>query len=452
MRGCWNGGVHIENLCFAFEGCGGIVADEQFARVRDFCFADADEKINVARVPFRVEIVETCPFGTGLSESAAVCGGPVVAVASADGEEVDTLIVLPRLEVDAHFIIVFAGDFVDGYFEAHLRDRNIVELQHFIDVEHGVVRDVEDEPVEVGISGDDILSLPDFSDIGDVHSDILDERHEISGGHEFRHVNKSLHSAVCPHLRFVEQLHECIESHAVFMVFEPVLFGADDEKPGSVGIFQTLDGGVASKLCGRGVGRLRADRFGGRCADGCLIRHCRRVHRENLLHAGVADPFRLHHLADVVAEFIGGCVFEQIAFCDDARIVVVPDEMDSVCFIFDMNVEDSLDPGAVVSSAVVEVGIARCDGRQICRMHGNNGKKKRNEQMFFHGSDSLFQLYEFSGLRTLTGGIGHFCCDRHADTGFLPGCRGGAEEIFENRDFREERDADGLFNFLGFIP
>ena len=143
------------------------------------------------------------------------------------------------------------------------------------------------------------------------------------------------------------------------MVFEPVILGADEQQSGSVGVLQALHRGVAAELERRIVTRLgvrRGGEFGGAHRRG--ERRRRGVAGVVLLQTGVADPFGLHHLAQVVAEFIGIDVAEHIGFGDDPRVGVVADEVDFAGILLHLDEQLSLDPGAIVAAGIVEVRIA----------------------------------------------------------------------------------------------
>lgn len=285
-----------------------------------------------------------------------------------------------------------------------MRNGNIVLFQHGFDVRHGVVGHIEYKPVEIRIVGDDVLPLPDFRDVGDVHADVFDERHQVAGGDEFRDVDKRLSSVIRAHLRFVKEFHERIESHSVFMIFEAVFFGADDEQSGAVRVFQALHRGIAAELDGRIVGRLDGDGCGFRRADGRLIRHGGGVARICLLEAGVADPFRLHHLTDIIAELVSVHMFQQIAFCNDARVVVVTDEMDRVGVVFDLHHETGFNAGAVVTAGVVEIGVARHGGRKrlirtLCGECSGQEQKRKKESVIHHMVPLILIISVFSVCR-----------------------------------------------------
>lgn len=354
-------GIRVEDLGGAAELCRGVVAHAQLAGVEHFRLSPACEEVEVAGVPLRVEVVEAGPFGAvGPVQAAVVDRRPVVAVAAADREEIGAFVVLPRLEVDAHAFVVLAVKLVDPDAEPDLRNRHVVEREHFCDVVAGVVRDVEDQPVEIGIDGDDVLPLPEFGHVGDVHAHVLDQRQQVLRRNELRQVEEHLRAVVDrTERRIVEHRHDRIDPHAVFVVFEPVILGADEQQSGSVGVLQALHRGVAAELERRIVTRLgvrRGGEFGGAHRRG--ERRRRGVAGVVLLQTGVADPFGLHHLAQVVAEFIGIDVAEHIGFGDDPRVGVVADEVDFAGILLHLDEQLSLDPGAVVAAGIVEVRIA----------------------------------------------------------------------------------------------
>ena len=148
------------------------------------------------------------------------------------------------------------------------------------------------------------------------------------------------------------------------MVLEAVILRADEQQSGAVHIFQAFDRRVAAELDRRivaGLGVRRRGQFGGTDR-----RHHRRrrigVARIRLLQAGVADPLGLHHLAQVVAEFVGIDMLEFIGLGDDPRVCVVADEMDHLGVLLDRDQQLGFNPGAVVAAGVVEIGIARNAG------------------------------------------------------------------------------------------
>ena len=156
--------------------------------------AFADEEIDVSGVPFRVEVVETGMFASvGLTDDpGTVHGAPVVAESTACGEEIHPFVVLPALEVEPHFIVVFLIDFIHLDLQAHLRDGGIVLFQHFCDVGAGEVGSIEDEPVQVRIVCHNVLPLPDLGDIGNIHANVLDEGEQIPRGNELGQIEKDL--------------------------------------------------------------------------------------------------------------------------------------------------------------------------------------------------------------------------------------------------------------------
>ena len=172
------------------------------------------------------------------------------------------------------------------------------------------------------------------------------------------------------------------------MVLEPVLFGADDQQPGAVRVFQAFDGRVAAELQRRIVAGLSGCRRRklGRTRRG-RIRQRGRVHRENLLQARIADPLRLNHLAEVVTDFIGVDVFQQIRLGHDARIVVVADEMDDFRLVFDRNLKMDFNPGVPVSVGIAEIRVAR-------RRRGFRGPKDRKCESESGKDNNVFHIHD----------------------------------------------------------
>ena len=365
--------VDVEDLRASVQQRRRIVADEHFTGISNFRLAFAHEEIKITGVPFRIEVIETGPFRSVSAVrhiAARVKCRPVVAHTPADREKICAFIVLPGLEINTHLVIVLRGDFHDLDFQADLRDGDIIFRKHSCDVVARIIGNVENQPVQIGIISHKILSLPDFRYVSDVHANVLDQRHQVFRGDEFRKIEEYLCSVVRPHLRLVHEFDDGIDSHAAFMIFETVFFRTDNQEPGPVHVFQTLHRGIASELESRIVTRLcrcRSCQHGAAhgCRDGC--RRLRSdpcsgsapvvdsIPRIRLLHTGVADTFRLNHLPYVVAEFIGVHVFQQVSFRHDARVVVVADEMDHFRILFHRYKKLCLDSCAVISACVLEI-------------------------------------------------------------------------------------------------
>ena len=328
--------------------------------------AAAFQKVDITAVPFGIEIVVTGALRAdqlGRHDISGIHRLPVVAITAADGEKVGALIVFPRLKVEADLVVVFRVDLVNLNLQANLGDRHVIFAEHGGDIVAGIVFDIENQPVQIRIVSHEVLPLPQLGDVADVHAHIFDQRHKVFGRNEFRQINEHLTAVVQrPEVGIVQHRHQGVNADAVLIVVKTILFGADDQQSGAVNIFQALHRRIAAQLHGRGVARLGVGRRQNRRALGGDIRPRRGVAGILLLQRRITDTLGLHHLAQIVAKFVGIDVLQQIGLGHHARVVVVADEVDDFGVVLDIDGHPCLDSRRIVASGVVEVRVPRHAG------------------------------------------------------------------------------------------
>ena len=83
-------------------------------------------------------------------------GRPVVPVSSADGKQVHAVVVLPVLEIDTEFIIIFPIDLDQFITHPNFRQGLIVLAEHGLHAVPGPVGQSEDQSIELAIHHDRI--------------------------------------------------------------------------------------------------------------------------------------------------------------------------------------------------------------------------------------------------------------------------------------------------------
>ena len=259
-------------------------------------------------------------FGTlRTAHRAAVGGRPVVPETGAGAEEFGPFVVLPRLEVEPEFLIVFRVEFVDAEADPQLRERHVVLAEHLLDVPARIGGGVEEEAVEVGVELDLVFATGQFGFVaGDVHADVLDHRHQRFRRDVGGEVDKFRLARTVENAGFVESFDDRIDPHAVFMVVEAVLLRRDEEQRDAVFELEAFDRRVAAE-----------------------------------------DPLGLHHLPQEGAQRIGFGVLEDVGFGHHLGVVVVPDEVDGVGVLIQIEPELRLHLGVHVAGGVVVVAVAR---------------------------------------------------------------------------------------------
>ena len=125
------------------------VSDVDGSLSDDFRLAVVGEEVKIFGVPLGVEVVERGVREPHIGGEASA--EPVLIVPSAHGEEVDTVIVFPCLEVKTEFLIVFGENFQNFVGDAHLIDGRIDLFQKLFDRSEIPAVHREEQRIEIGI-------------------------------------------------------------------------------------------------------------------------------------------------------------------------------------------------------------------------------------------------------------------------------------------------------------
>ena len=316
--------------------------------------AAGGHQVHITGVPLGLEapVVGVVPLGA--LGAAGEESGPVTAHTGAGGEQVNTVVVLPGLEVDTDLIIVFGIDFVDFVADLDFGSRIVVSLEHLQDVLPGPHGSADDEGVQFGVNTERIDPGAEFI-VRNAGTDIGDHFQQTGSRVGFREVDEGIGVAAEGEILAVQFLDDRVNAFAGGVVREAVFFRGNDHQTGAVVELESVNGD-----------RARAEGF---CLD---------------------------HIQEVAANREGIGVLDFISLRDGVRVLIVTDHADRVGFFIHCDVEFCIDADRSITAggAAAETGLTAGNFRdhrhgavsgENCREHEKRtGNERRNIFELFH--------------------------------------------------------------------
>ena len=288
-----------EDLRGAVHFSGGAAADRHFAGVNDLRLALAGQEVEVLGIPLGIE-VEIGGIGPACAlDQSRTIRRKILHEATAGVEEVDSVVVLPRLEIETDLGVVFGIEFIHGDFCTDFRRGDIVFHQKFFDICAGKVGGFEEDQVQCFIAADPVGAADIFRHIiCHIGTGIAEHGAQFSGGAVLRLINIHGLTGHGDDFRLIQRGNDAVNALPDFAVFKAVIFGRDHEDAGAVTVLDRLNPGIA------------------------------------FIHSAGLDD-----LAEIAAQFVGIGIFQDVSLGHNVRVVVGTDEMNDLGTFFHFHVQ-----------------------------------------------------------------------------------------------------------------
>ena len=330
------------------------VLGNEHTAIQQFCMAAGGHQVNITGVPLRLEapVVGVVPLGA--LRAAGEESGPVTAHTGTGGEQVNTVVVLPGLEVETDLVIVFGIHFVDFIADFDFRSRIVISLEHLQDVLPGPHGSADDEGVQFGVNTERVDPGAEFV-VRNAGAHIGNHFQQTGSRVGFREVQEGIGIAAKREILAVKFLDDRVNTFAGGVVCEAVFFSRNNYQTGTVVELESID-------------RNRAR----------------------------TEGFCLDHIQEVAANRKGIGVLDFVRLRDGVRILIVTDHADRVGVFININVEFCIDADRSITTggAAAETGLTAGDFRdhsqsavcgEECRKHKERtGNERRNIIKLFH--------------------------------------------------------------------